>query len=247
MDPLLYEMYESLPRQGPGSFEATEKAFSFIKDKLPYNPTILDIGCGTGAATFALAKLNKATIYALDNYPKFLEKIKQNPKFKSFTIKPVLGDMTNLKFPEAQLFDVIWSEGAAYIYGFENALINWKKFLKPNGFMVISDCAWRKKGPYPIELEKFWKEEYPTMPYIDEFYPKIGANGYTLISSFNLPKELFWTNYYDPQEKYIKNYIDSHKGDTKIANIFAGCINEIGIFKKYADYYGYSFFIMQKS
>jgi len=247
MDPLLLEMFGTLPRQGPGNFQTTEKAFSYIKDKLPDNPTILDIGCGTGAASFSLCKLKKSTIYALDNHAPFIEEISKNPISKSCNIKPLLGDMMNLKFPEGQLFDAIWSEGSSFICGFEYALANWKKFIKPHGFLAISDMAWFKKPPYPAELEKFFKEAYPTMPYVDDFLPIISKCDYTLISHFNIPTEAWWDPYYTPMEKYIQDFFNKHKNDPKISSIFNIQAQEIQMFKKYSDYYGYTFFIMQKN
>jgi len=43
-----YELFEALPRGGPGDNEFTRRAFNVIP-KLPKRPFILDIGCGPGA------------------------------------------------------------------------------------------------------------------------------------------------------------------------------------------------------
>ncbi len=56
-----YELYESLPRCGPGASEATRRAYDTLAD-LPVHPLILDIGCGTGAQTVELAKVSNGKI-----------------------------------------------------------------------------------------------------------------------------------------------------------------------------------------
>lgn len=54
-DFLICRLFEGIPRQGPGDNEHTEKAFRMIP-KFPENAKILDIGCGKGMQTIALAK-----------------------------------------------------------------------------------------------------------------------------------------------------------------------------------------------
>ena len=55
-----YELFEALPRGGPGDNKSTRKAFNTIP-KQPGRPLILDIGCGPGAQTIELAKVNGYT------------------------------------------------------------------------------------------------------------------------------------------------------------------------------------------
>ena len=52
----LFKLYEGLPRQGPGSTKSTLRALDYIRNNLPLNANILDIGCGCGAQTFVLAE-----------------------------------------------------------------------------------------------------------------------------------------------------------------------------------------------
>ena len=51
---LFYQVFESLPRQGPGCKGATRKAYSYLPT-LPKDAKILDIGCGSGTQTRELA------------------------------------------------------------------------------------------------------------------------------------------------------------------------------------------------
>jgi SAM-dependent methyltransferase len=54
--------------------------------------------------------------------------------------------MKDLPFGREQ-FDLIWSEGAIYIMGFEQGLRAWKVFCKKGGHIVVSDCAWFEQNP----------------------------------------------------------------------------------------------------
>ena len=74
-----YELFEALPRGGPGDNASTRRAFKTIP-KLPERPLILDIGCGHGVQTTELAKISKGTIIALDNHQAFLDKLMKKAK-----------------------------------------------------------------------------------------------------------------------------------------------------------------------
>ena len=65
---IFLEVQSGLPRQSPGCDESTLKALSLCP-KLPDQPTILDVGCGPGMQTIALAKAVSGQITAVDNQP----------------------------------------------------------------------------------------------------------------------------------------------------------------------------------
>ena len=71
---LFYKIFEALPRQGPGSYEYTLKAFSMLKNIPPY-PMILDLGCGTGSQTIDLVKISNGKVFAVDTHLPFLKKL----------------------------------------------------------------------------------------------------------------------------------------------------------------------------
>src|SRR5690606_26111089 len=73
--------------------------------------------------------------------------------------------------------DLIWSEGAAYSIGFENALKVWRPLLKPDGFAVISECTWLSESR-PAEVAAFWTAAYPAMGTITENIVRAEAAGY---------------------------------------------------------------------
>jgi len=50
-----HEIYESIPHQGPGERQSTERALRLLPTLTPED-RILDIGCGSGAQTIDLAR-----------------------------------------------------------------------------------------------------------------------------------------------------------------------------------------------
>lgn len=88
-------MYAQLPRQGPGSPKYTLDALSFTDLQNRNNPRILELGCGTGAATFALASYFPCNIIATDYYEIFLNVLKENIKKQTLKgkITPLQMDM----------------------------------------------------------------------------------------------------------------------------------------------------------
>ena len=156
---VFFEMYQDLPRQGPGSQKCTRSAFGYLANLLD-KPRILDVGCGAGAQTMVLAEVCEGKITAVDNHQPFLDIIDTKAKDIGFAgkIETINGTMLDLKF-ESESFDIIWSEGAIYIVGFANGLASWKKLLKPGGYIVVTHLSWLKNDP-PDELMEFWKKEF---------------------------------------------------------------------------------------
>ena len=110
---------------------------------------ILDVGCGKGVQTMALARLcPSCRIIATDIHQPFLDAVDEKIAAEGFSekIKTVCASMDNLPFGE-ESFDIIWAEGCSFIMGFENAVRYWKKFLKRGGYMMISDLFWFTESP----------------------------------------------------------------------------------------------------
>lgn len=244
MEKLFYEIFEALPRQGPGDEISTQKAFQKLSE-LPQHPEILDVGCGVGKQTLVLAKLTSGKITALDNHPPFIEALKRNLSEASYPdrIKCVVGDMAAMDFKDAS-FDLIWSEGSVFIMGFENALRSWKKFLRPKGYLVVSDLVWFKPDA-PQEVKDFFAKVDPNIKYYEDIYPLIDSTGYKLIDYFPLPDESWRMNYYTPLEKVIAEKKIKYRGDQSNQALFDRLQLEMDMYKKYCAYYGYGFYIMQ--
>lgn len=244
MDKLFLELYSNLPQQGPGLKEETIKAFNNIPIENK-GLKVLDIGCGSGRQTMDLARVVNGKIKAVDFLPQMNAEMKKRLIGFEYTSKIDVanGDMGNLNEKDAY-YDIIWSEGAIYNLGFEKGLAYWKQFLKPKGFMAITEAAWLT-DKQPKELHDFWMSEYPDIKSIDEHCSIISSQGYELINSFPISKKA-WEVYYAPLKNNLLLYKKKYKGNTQALAIAAQTEREIQIFEKYADYYGYVFYIMSK-
>ncbi|MEI6840095.1 MAG: class I SAM-dependent methyltransferase [Methanomicrobiales archaeon] len=241
-----FTVFEGLPRQGPGSDTCTARAFNLIPD-LPGHTRILDIGCGSGMQTLALAKLcPEATITACDIYQPFLDDLSERAKNAGLDtrIKTMRASMENLPFPEKSV-DLIWAEGSAFIMGFKEALHCWRRFLKPHGYMALSDCVWFTKKPSD-ECRQYFNEHYPAMIHEQDATTLIGEAGYTVLDILRLPDAAWWDHYYTPLSLKLEILIQQYKGDQEVLDLLNSFVQEIQVFRNHSKEYGYSFFIIRK-
>jgi SAM-dependent methyltransferase len=244
VEDVFFEIFESLPRQGPGDEASTQRAFEKLSG-LPESPEILDLGCGTGAQTLALAKLTHGNITAVDNHAPFLDILKRDAFGAGLgrRIDCIEADMAALDFAGKQ-FDVIWSEGAANMIGFENALRSWRALLKPNGYLVVSELVWFERDA-PQEIRAYFDAVYPDITHYDDIVPVIERAGYELIDRFPLPAESWWTDYYTPAAQTIAGMRRKYAGREDVASLLDAFDVEIDMFRRYSRYYGYAFYIMR--
>ena len=241
----IFKLFDGLPRQGPGDFENTKKAFNLLKN-LPAVPNILDVGCGTGEQTLTLAKLSHGLITAIDIYGPFLSKLRKKAEKEGVLdrITTLKKNMDAMKFKDNS-FNLIWSEGAIYFMGFKRGLKKWKKILKKNGYIVVSHISWLKKD-IPTELKEFWDEEYPSITTVQENIKVIKELNYELIGHFTLPDTVWWDNFYKYLKERINSFREKYKNDLEAKKIMDHEEMEMDLFRKYSDFYGYVFYIMQK-
>lgn len=245
LPPFFYTVFESLPRQGPGCAGATRKAFSFLPP-LPSDANILDVGCGSGTQTRDLAALTTGTITAVDNHQPFLDRIDAwiGKTGIAHRVKTVCASMDALPFEKGQ-FDLIWSEGAIFIVGFEQGLNLWKPFLKKGGFMVVSDADWFESNP-PKELMDWWESEgYVPVPE-EEMKERVKRAGLRLIATYRLPEAGWWDNYHVPMLARVAEFRKTHGSDPANAALLDSFEHEADMYRKYKRWYGYTFFVMQK-
>lgn len=241
----ILEIQNGLPRQGPGDNESTLLALNCIKS--PPDPlSMLDIGCGPGMQTIALAKNIRGTVVAIDFYEIFLEQLKTavlKEKLEN-KISLIHKSMFEMDFSEKS-FDIIWSEGSVYIYGFEKALNDLKVLLKNNGHMVCSHISWLQENP-PSEIIEYWKEMYEEIKTININLATAVNCGYEVVYHFILPEESWWENYYSPLLERLDYFRDKYKDDPEGTQIINSIQVEIAMFRKYSEFYGYVFYILKK-
>lgn len=243
---LLCDLHIRNQRQGPGSHTAFQKMLDLSAIDKKANLSIADIGCGTGLATVELLKNTNASLTAVDLLPSFLEKLSDNTKNTELQDRLTIieADMNNLPFSDNQ-FDVIWSEGDIYNIGFTNGIQKWRKFLKDNGTIVVSEITWLSSF-IPKDLKSHWKKAYPEIAIASEKIKILEENGYTPISYFVLPPECWLEQYYTPLAKGFKEFLKRHQNSEIAQTIVQGEKQEIQLYKKYQNFYSYGVYIAKK-
>jgi SAM-dependent methyltransferase len=240
-----YEIYEALPRQGPGDRASTNRALKLLPT-LTHRQRILDIGCGSGAQTLDLAQASEAQIVAVDNHPPFVAQLARRIAELGLgaRITAQVGDMTDLRFPD-QSFDVIWSEGAIFIIGFAPGLAAWRRLLKPDGHLVVSELCWFQDNP-PAEWRDFLGDACSGVSDVAARRAAIAASGYRLLSDFVLPAVGWRENYYAPLAECLARFRLSHAGNPEALAVADRSQHEIDLYRKYPDALGYAFFVMRR-
>jgi len=238
---IFFEVHSGLPREGPGDEQSLGRALGLISG-LPACPRILDIGCGPGRQTLGLAKATAGLVIGLDNHFPFVRDLagKIADGRLQDRILAVRGDMNQLCI-RPQSLDLVWCEGAAYIMGFAQALLTWKAFLKPGGWLAVTEAVWLRPGA-PDPVRKLW-EEYPGIKDIPANLALISDCGYEVAGHFTLPESSWWDHYYTPLEKRLAELRKAYARNQNALDILAYHQNEIDIYRQYSEYYGYEFFI----
>ena len=238
-----YEIYEAIPRQGPGDRESTERALRLLPP-LTRSQRILDIGCGAGAQTIDIARATEAQIVAVDNHAPFVAQLARRADELGLAdrIAAQVGDMNDLHFPDGS-FDVIWSEGAIFIVGFAKGLASWRRLLAPGGHMVVSEFCWLSDNP-PAELHELFTDGCSDVGDVDARRKAIAANGYRLLGDFVLPAVGWWENYYVPLADCLERFRAAHATDPEALDVAVRSQHEIELYRKYPEYFGYVFFVM---
>jgi ubiquinone/menaquinone biosynthesis C-methylase UbiE len=234
--------YGCLPRQGPGSPASTRKAFSLL-GTLPENPLVLDVGCGTGAQTMELAGLTPGHIVALDIFDWVLDSVSEKVVREGLVgrVHTTQQSMDAMDFRE-ETFDLIWSEGALYIMGFQNALRTCRSLLKAGGCLAASELCWFAADP-PDEVQEYFETGYPDMKAVDDNLRLVAASGLELLGHFSLPDRDWWTDYYTPMGKLLPSLREKYAGLPDAMAMFDDTEREMAMHRKYARWYGYEFFI----
>ncbi len=129
----------------------------------PENPTVLDVGCGTGLTTFAVVKKcgGRGTFCGIDISPRMVEQAQVSAKAQGLSnCEFVAGDAETLDYPD-NYFDVVFSN--AVFHWFLNklsALNEMYRVLKPGGHVALrfNGGDFLKEG---FEIFIRLEEQYP--------------------------------------------------------------------------------------
>ena len=115
-------------------------------------------------------------------------------------------DMNDPDFANEE-FDIVFCEAAIDIIGFKRGLTNWRRLLKPKGYMVVSDITWI--GNPSSESRKFWNDIYSEVDTIENKISQISKLGFEFVDYVVVPKEE-WKDYHKKLERNL-NSLSSNK------------------------------------
>ncbi|GAH46087.1 unnamed protein product, partial [marine sediment metagenome] len=92
----------------------------------------------------------------------------------------------------------------------------------------------------------FWKKNYPNIKLIEENIQIIKNLEYNFLHNFVIPESGWWDDYYIPLENRVSLLRKKYKGNIEAYKVLDQELEEIFLYKKYSEYYGYVFYIIQK-
>ncbi len=163
-------------------------------------PRIFDLGCGSGLPTIELANLTNGDIIAIDIDQVLLDKLNEKIKIRNLSnrIKTKRMDFLKNDFPD-NYFDLVWEAGVVQIIGFKESFNACRRILKARGYFVLGQAI--------KAMEKNHK--------------LLAKCGFDLIKQFNWPEGCWWTDYYEPLERKIKDIREGKEDPNLLENIKA--------------------------
>lgn len=201
----------------------TRQAFRMLPDLAA--PAILDIGCGSGVPTLELTHLSSGQITGVDIDQACLGELARKAEAAGCAdrVKALHCSLFALDFPD-ETFDIIWAEGSIALIGFERGLKEWRRLLKPHGFIVVHD----ELGNLAQKLRV------------------IETSGYVLLGYFIVAAATWRQEYYAPLEDRIQVLRGHYADDPQALAVLAAEEREVEMVKRSPERYASVFFVLQK-
>jgi ubiquinone/menaquinone biosynthesis C-methylase UbiE len=201
-----------------GLLKYLSKALSIIP--VIENPLILDIGCGSGVPTLALAENYCGNIIAVDIDAKSINRLKEKVKELNLSnrISVFNSSLSDMKLEENQ-FDIIVAEGFLNNVGFKKGFLSLIKLLKKNRYFIIHD-------------------EFRNQNKKIEF---VESNNCKVLDSFKLDEQVWWNDYYKCLEKEI-----SSQKNQELFKFLNPDLREIKLFKKDSSQFNSAYYVIEK-
>lgn len=235
----LLRLFKGMSQKGPGSEASTLRALSLCP--LPAQPSVADLGCGSGASTLVLARSLQVPILALDADGTALDDLWEAARSQGLLpmVMPRTGDMAAPGIAPESL-DLLWSEGAIAHMGWHEGLRIWKDLVRPGGVMAMTDATWFEEDP-PLEAQRAWEQWYPGMGTEASNLQIARDLGLEVISHFRLPRQDWW-DYLEQAEARCQQ----SDGDGGLTEVIAGMRGEMDLYRRAGHSYGYVFYILRK-
>ena len=231
--------HEGLPRDAPGSPDTTRLLLR-LAGPLPDRPRVLDIGCGTGAATLVLASATGGEVIGVDTHRPSLDRLVADARAAGLgdRVRAVRASMTDLPLP-ARGIDLVWAEGSAYLMGFDAALRGWRRLLAPGGVLVLTEAEWSTPQPSP-GARAFWDAGYPAMRTTADNVAAAASAGWTVAATYLLP-DSDWAAYYDPLAERIERLRRQGVDPAVLDDVS----QEIAVRRRHGADYGYTGYVLR--
>ncbi|MBN2398734.1 MAG: class I SAM-dependent methyltransferase [Candidatus Aminicenantes bacterium] len=192
------------------------RAFSLIR--VPADPCILDIGCGSGVPTLALMEVCPGRFVAVDPDAHSLGRLRRKVEALDLSDRIELIQASIFELPPfPEKFDIVVAEGSLHIAGFEAGMAVANALLKSRGQALIHEpLAGDRKRRAFFKKSSLW-----------------------LIDSFILDNKIWWNEYFACLERSIRE----NGGDS----VFAEEAREIVEFKSHPERNRSIYYILQKS
>jgi cyclopropane fatty-acyl-phospholipid synthase-like methyltransferase len=236
-------LFAGLDKLGPGDDTHTR----YVLQLLPHRKfrTVVDAGCGTGRQTLVLARELDTVIHAVDSRASFLEQLSQRARMANLERRVQTHCMDMKDIPTVfQDIELLWSEGAAYSIGFANAFSTWARAIVPGGLVVASELSWLQ-DPASDAVREFFRTGYPDMQSIEQNIAAIEQAGYRVLTTHKLPSQAWIDGYYDALEPRARQMLDHP--DAAVRALSAETLQEIEIFQRSGESYGYVFYVAQRA
>ncbi|WP_433359410.1 SAM-dependent methyltransferase [Actinoplanes sp. CA-142083] len=239
MTDVFWRAHEGLPREAPGSAETTALLLR-LAGPLPDRPRIADIGCGTGPATVALARLTGGDVTGVDLHEPFLHALTARARAAGVgdRVTALRASMDDLPLPPGSV-DLLWAEGSAYIMGFDAALAAWRPLLAPGGVLVLTEAEWLTPSP-SAGARAFWDPGYPAMRTTAGNVEAAQRAGWTVRAVYVLP-DSDWDEYYGP----LAARIEELRREGIAEDLLGPVAEEIEIRARYGDDYSYTGYVLR--
>lgn len=129
--------------------------------------------------------------------------------------------MDNIPF-EDNYFDIVWAEGSIAFIGFKKGLKDWKRLIKPDGYLVVHD----ELGDLNHKLQQ------------------IKDAGYYLLDHFILNENVWWDEYFAQLKEELGDHYED--GALTLEGEALEVFKEIEMYHKEPEKNRSVYFIMQK-
>lgn len=239
----IFDFFERMPRQGPGDPSLTRSLLRRFRPLLPTTPIAADMGCGNGAAALILAE-DGCEVTGVDIHQPFLDDMTRQADAKGLRVKTHQSSMTETGFSDDSL-NLIWSEGAVFTVGLENALKAFFPMLKKGGLVALSDCFFFQADTLKIVIKQ-WKEWDCNLKTVAEGLAIAEQVGFRFLHAECLTPKMWEDSFYRPMEQVIAEIKTDPSSPPDLVDMAERQGFEAEFFRQYNRYYGYAFLVLQK-